>query len=129
MPDRIGFMASKIIHDHDVAFGQCRNEELLYVFEEAGAIDRAIEHARSRYLVSAKRCYERQRIPVTMRRLAQQPLSSGAPASEARHIGLCPCFIDEDQPPWIEGRLQSLPPYAAARNVRSILLAAEQAFF
>ena len=47
----------------------------------------------------------------------------------ARHVGLGPCFIDEDEALGIDAALIAPPPFAAARDVRTILFAGVQAFF
>jgi hypothetical protein len=47
----------------------------------------------------------------------------------ARHVGLGPGLVDENETFWVEARLDFLPQCAAPRDVRSILLGCEQRFF
>jgi len=52
----------------------------------------------------------------------------GAPVG-ARHVGLGPGLIDEDQAGGIDARLMPAPARAAARDVGPMLLGRVQAFF
>ena len=51
------------------------------------------------------------------------------PAMGARHIGFGPSLVDEDEAFGIKPWLESSPPRAVARDVRTILLSGEQGFF
>src|SRR6478736_6128605 len=48
---------------------------------------------------------------------------------QAGHIGLCPGFIDEDQPPGVDEPLIGSPSVAVATDVRAILLACDEGLF
>ena len=66
---------------------------------------------------------------MTVGDLGDQPLTLGAAAMGAGHVGLGPGLVDEDQAPGIKPGLMALPPLALAGHVRPILLGGEQAFF
>jgi hypothetical protein len=66
---------------------------------------------------------------MAMRHLGPEALAARRPASEGRHVRLGPGLVDEDEAGWIDLRLMPLPPGAAARDVRAILLAGEDGFF
>jgi hypothetical protein len=59
---------------------------------------------------------------MTMRSKTPQPLAFRPPASQWRHIGLDPCFIDENQPARIEKRLLGSPALTPSRYVGASLL-------
>ena len=68
-------------------------------------------------------------LPVTVGHLGSQPFTFGAAAMWARHVGLGPGFVDKDQTGRIYIGLISLPELTFTRDVRSILLAGQHAFF
>jgi hypothetical protein len=64
-----------------------------------------------------------------VRNLGYQADAAGAAPMAARHIGLGPGLIDEDQTGWVKPALVLLPLCPAPGDVRSILFAGAQAFF
>ena len=58
-----------------------------------------------------------------------QRLTAPIPAMAARHIGLNPGLVDEDQTAGIDASLVQFPPAAVASDVGSFLLAGEHGFF
>ena len=122
-------VAAEIVHDDDVAGFEYRHEDLLDIGAEALAIDRPVEHAWRRQPVAAQRAEEGQRAPVPVRGEAAQAFAAGSPAAQRYHVGLDPCFIDEDQPSRIETGLQGPPALPAPGDVRASLLKGEQCFF
>jgi hypothetical protein len=64
-----------------------------------------------------------------VRHFGHQPIATPATAVQARHIGLGPSLVDEDQAPGINSPLILLPLRPPARHVRAILLGGVQAFF
>ena len=79
--------------------------------------------------VAAQRSQEGERVPTAVRHLGHQPRPPGAAAMKARHIGLRPGLVDEDQAPGINAALVFLPLCPPPRHVRAILLGGVQAFF
>ena len=68
-------------------------------------------------------------VPLTMRDLGEQPLTARRPAMGARHIGLGPGLIDEDQASRVDPALILAPLAAAAAYVRTVPLARDQRLF
>jgi hypothetical protein len=64
-----------------------------------------------------------------VRRVIAQAHPSARPTPQGRHVGLGPRLVDEDEARRIYGALAVAPLPAAARNVRTVLLAGENAFF
>ena len=122
-------MAAEVVHYDDVSGPEHGNEELAHIGEEALAIDRSIEEARSRDAVAAQCSEEGQRLPVAVRHAGHVPLAFGAPASERGHVGFGPGLVDEDRS--VDVRLQQVfaPPAALSRNIWPCLLIAINCFF
>jgi hypothetical protein len=64
-----------------------------------------------------------------MRNLGHEPCTARAAAMSARHIGLGPGLVDEDQAGWIKFALLPFPASPPLGDVGPILLAGVQAFF
>ena len=94
-------MGAEIVEDHDVAWLQCRHEELFDIGVEALAVDGPVEQA-GRDAVVAKGGEESRGLPLALLDLVDEALSPWRPAAQAGHIGLGPGFIDEDQPPGVD---------------------------
>ena len=122
-------VAAQIVHNDDIARGERRQQTLFDIGQEAGAVDRAIKDTRSGQPVVAQRRHEGQRLPVAVGPGRSQPLAPGAAAMATGHVGLGPGLIQEHEATWIQLALPALPPAAAARDVRPVLLGSHQAFF
>jgi hypothetical protein len=72
---------------------------------------------------------EGQRSPMSLRHLGQELVPTRRPAAQARHVGLGPGLIDEDQARRVKPVLIRLPPSTPSRHVGTILLGGEQSFF
>lgn len=127
--DGLGLVRAEIVHDDDVARPQDRNELLLDISAKALAVDRSVEDARSRELVTAQRTEEGQRTPVALGSEGAQTLAPLSPAAQRRHVGLDPGLIDEDEPSGIETGLPCPPAPTPAGDDRAGLLKSEQRFF
>ncbi len=68
-------------------------------------------------------------MPTAVRHLGEEPLPLPAATVAARHIGLGPGLIDEDQARGVDPVLILLPARPPAGHVRTILLAGVQGFF
>ena len=102
--DRPALVRAQIVHDDDVAWLQCRRENLLDIGEETLAVDRPVEHEGRRDLVASQGGEEGHGFPMPMRRLGDRRRAAFVPAVRARHIGLGPGLVDEDETFWIESR-------------------------
>ena len=129
LTDGCGFMAAQIVHDHDVAGPQGREQLLTNIGAEAFPVDGAVEDAWCGEFVAAQRAQEGQGSPMAVRSEATQALSPWPPAAKRGHVGLDPRLVDEDQTRRIETTLPRLPALAATGNVGSGLLKSEQRFF
>ena len=127
--DGLSLVAAEVVHDDDVAGFKRRHENLLDISKEALAVDRAVENEGGVDPVVSQRCEEGQRSPVPMRHLGEQLVSSRSPAAKARHVGLGPGLVDDDQPRWIKPALMHLPAQAPSCDVGAILFGGEQSFF
>ena len=125
----LAFVAAEIVHDDDVAGLERRDENLLDIGEEAFAVDRPVDDAGCVDAVAAQGGEEGQRPPAAMRHLGDQPLAAGRPAVAARHVGLGPGLVDEDQARRIKPALILLPLRPPPCDVGPVLLAGVQAFF
>jgi hypothetical protein len=128
-PHRLSFLGAEIVEDHDVARLQRRHEELFDIGVEALAVDGPVKQAGRFDAVVAQGGEESRGLPFALRDLVDEPLAPWRPATQARHIGLRPGFIDEDQPPGVGEPLTGSPSFAVATDVRAILLACDKRLF
>ena len=124
-----GLVRSQIVHNDDVARLEYGHELLLDPGAKALAVDRPIEDARRGQAIPSQGADEGQGTPVTVRGEAAQTFALGSPSAQRRHVGLDPCFIDEDQPPGIKASLKGPPSPTPARNIATCLLKGKQRFF
>ena len=122
-------MAAEIVDDDDIAGFEGRNEHLFDISEEAFAIDRPVNDAGRVDAVAPQGRQERQGFPMALRHLRQESVPARCPATRARHVGLRPSLIDEDQPCRVKSTLMRLPAQALSRHVGTILFGGEQSFF
>src|SRR5690606_41970169 len=61
-----------------------------------------IDKPRRLDAIATQRRQERHRFPMAVRHLGFDPLSDRCPASQRRHVGLCPGLVDEDKARWID---------------------------
>ncbi len=127
--DRLVFVTAQIVHDDDISGSQCLNQELLDVGLKAFAIDRPIKDTGRVNSIMTKCRQERHCLPVTKWGVGSDSLTSRPPASERRHIGLGPGFINKNQVFGIKFGLMGLPSDPATGYVRAILFAGQNAFF
>ena len=120
----LAFVTAEIVHHHQIARFEGRNENLIDVGAEDDAIDRPVDDAGRGEPVAAQRRQEGAE-----RRFGDQTLAFGAPPVRARHVRLRPSLVDEDQPGRIDGRLTRLPLPTPAGDVRPILFGCVKAFF
>ena len=66
---------------------------------------------------------------MAVRNFRDEPFSTKTTSMPARHVGLGPCFVDENETGRIELALMALPPVTPLCDVRPVLFAGVQAFF
>ena len=123
------FVTAQVVEDDDIAGCQCGHQELFDPGGEACPVDRAIQHHWSHDAVVPEPCQEGECLPVPVRHLVDQRRAARRPAARARHVGLGPGLVDEDQTGGIELMLMGLPAIPQPGCLRSILLACQQCFF
>lgn len=128
LPHGIRLVRAQIVHDDDVARLEDGDHLLLDIRTEALPVYRSVKDARGGQTVTTKSAKKGQRSPMAMRCKTTQALASFAPAIKWCHVGLDPCFIDEDQPPGIKARLKAVPALPATGDVGAGLLKGEQRF-
>jgi hypothetical protein len=77
----------------------------------------------------SQRSDEGQGLPMAVRHLADQALSTRAAAIDRCHVGFGPGLVDEDQSCRIELVLMRLPALPPPRDVRTVLFTGAQTFF
>lgn len=122
-------MTAQIVHDDHVAGREGRDKELLDIVDEALPVDRLVEDAWGVDPVAPESREERHRAPMTIRHFGMKPLAARCPAPERSHIGLGPCFVDEDEAAGIKPPLIFLPLRAPPCDLRAQLLCGKNAFF
>lgn len=122
-------MAAEIVEHDDIARLECWNQKLLDIGQKTARVDRSVENAGCGDPVMTQSCQKSQCFPVTVGNPGSQPLAFGAAAMRARHVGFGPGFVNEHQTGRIYIGLISLPELTFTRDVRSILLAGQHAFF
>jgi hypothetical protein len=127
-PHGFSLVASEIIDDDNIAESERRHEYLLDIGQEACSVDRTIDDTGGSDAITAQRSDEGQRPPTAMWSLRYQTLASRCTAVRARHIGLGPGLVDEDQASWINPPLILYPLRPTSSDVGTILLAGAQAF-
>lgn len=123
------FVTAEIVEDDDIALFQGWSERLLDPVGEDATIDRSIEDQWRDDAVVAQSSQKGQCLPMAMRHLVDQRLTSRAPAVGAGHVGFDPGLVDEDQAVWIKPMLMALPSGAEPGDPGPILLARHQRFF
>ncbi len=123
------FVAAEIVHDHDVAGGQGRHQELLDIGAEAGAVDRPVDNAGCGDPVATQGGQKGQGAPSPVRHLGDQASAAGAAPMSPGHVGLGPGLVDKHQALRVKPVLVLFPPGAAPGDVGPVLLAGVQAFF
>ena len=128
-PDSITLVTCEIVHDNDIARFESGNQNLLNISFEGCPVDWTIKDKRSRQLVAAKGGKEGCGFPVAVGQLGIERFSLGRPTVGARHVGFCPCLVDEDKTVWLDPRLVFLPPDTPPGDIRTVLLGGVNGFF
>ncbi len=99
---------------------------------EAPSIDRARDHPGRGQPVMAEAGDEGLGIPMSERRMIDQPFSHRRPAGAFHHLGIERCLIDKDQTLQDlchEGLTPGDPKMPPLRHLRAMAFAGEQSFF
>ena len=125
----LSLVTRQVVHDDNVATAKLRhqyelNERLKDVGIHGPVYDRRTSHA-----CKTKSGDQRGCLPVTVRHLRHQSCTPTRSASQPRHVGLAPRFVDEDQSARVELALVPLPHGTPFGDIRSILLCGMDCLF
>src|SRR5229473_666177 len=119
----------EIVHDDNVFTLERRSQALPDIGQEHFAGHCAVNDKRRRHSVASQSAYESDRLPVSMRHTAHQPLAARATAVHPHHLGIGGGLVDEHQPGRVKHALFFHPALPCLRYVRALLLRRVQAFF
>ncbi len=122
-------VAAQIVEEDHIAWPESWDEELLDVSQEADPLDRSIEDAGRGDAIAAQGGEDGQGFPVPVRGARRKPPPAQSPAPDRSHVGFRPGLGDEDKALGVEPSLILLPPRPEAGDVRTLLLAWQNAFF
>lgn len=122
-------MGRKVVYHHDVTALERRCQALLDIGHERCSVDRPVEDHRCHHLIMPQGSHERDRLPCSLRNVADQSLAARATAPEAYHIDGDRRLIDKDQSRRIKIALLANPASTRPRYVGAVLLGCPQAFF
>jgi hypothetical protein len=74
-------MAAEVVHDHHVAWAECRDQDVADMGEEDLAVDRPVEQAGRVDPVVTQRGDEGHGLPAAEGRLALHPRATGTPGA------------------------------------------------
>lgn len=123
------FVARQVVHDDEVAGPQFRDQELADVVGEDLAVHRPVDDERSDQAGGRQPGDEGGRLPMSVRRVALDPLATGAAAIPAPQVGGGAGLVEEDQAMGGEPVLVGLPALPQGGDVRPKLLTGVNAFF
>src|SRR3984893_11247937 len=100
----------------------------LDIGKEPRAIDGTVEDTRSSHAVIAQRGQKSRRLPVTERRVGDEPLASFTSPVARRHVGRGPGLVDKNKPLRVKAFLHLAPGGAGVLDIRAFLLGGMQSF-
>ena len=112
-----------------LSVGKCGNETLLYVSEKHRSIDGPFEHEGGDHRAMPQPGHERDCFPLSVPRVADQPLSTQGATSQPHHAGGRAGLVDKDESGRVKHALLSHPTPARAGHFRALLLCCVQSFF
>ena len=125
----IGLVRTEIVHDHDVALSQGRNQDLLDVEKEGFAVDRPVDQPGRRNAIVAQSGEKGHGLPAAVRHFGLDPLATRRPAPQRRHVGFCPGLVDEHQAGGIDPLSILGPLCPPTGDIGTILLGGNQRLF
>ena len=123
------FVAAEIVHHDDVPRQKRGRQHGLDIGFEALAVDRTVENPGRFDAIMPKGGYKGHGFPMAVRNFGDKPVSSQRPSPQRRHVGLCPCLVDEDQALRRDPALTLNPSGPPLRHVGTIAFAGHDGFF
>ena len=80
-------LGREVVDDDDVAVPECWRQTLFEIGKKGGSGHWPIHHKGSSHFVMAKPSHECDRLPMSLRHAADQPLAAPAAASKPYHVG------------------------------------------
>jgi len=90
-------MRRQIIHDDDIATLERRDKKLPHPFDKCEPVHRSFHHKRCHHAIMSQSGDERDGLPMSMRRIADQPYTTRAATSQPHHVGAGGSLVDKDQ--------------------------------
>ena len=123
------FVRWKVVHHHDIAAPERRNQALFHVGQEHFSIHGAVDHHGRRHFIVTQGGHEGNRLPCPKRHLADQSDAPRCSAAEAHQVGTDRGLVDKYQPGGIKQALLPNPTSARASDVRALPFSGLQCFF
>jgi hypothetical protein len=123
------FVRRKIVHHHDIAAPERRNQALLHISEEHFSIHGPVDHHGRRHFIVTQGGHESNGLPCPKWHLADQSDAPRSSAPEAHHVGADCSLVEKYQPGGIKQPLLSNPTSACAGDVRALPFSGLQRFF
>jgi hypothetical protein len=122
-------MDTDVVHEHDVASLQGRNEKLFGIGFEHLAGHRPLEHKRRGNTIMTQRSDESDGFPIPVWHLLDKPFALRCPPVEAGNRCGDAGFVDKDKALRIKPWLLFLQGLTCGGDVRPVLLGGPQTFF
>src|SRR5450631_17488 len=119
----------QIVHEHDLAALEGWDKTLLHISEKRQPVHGSLDHKRCGHSTLPQAPDKGNCLPMSVRRVADQPFATRSTAAQPHHRGVRACFVDEHQPRWVKHALLAYPAPAHACHVRALLLRCVQSFF
>ena len=123
------FVDDEIVQDHDIAWPERRDEDLLHVGAETGVVDGTIEHGRRRDAGRAQRGDDRVCLPMAAGRMIAQSHAAKTASIAAQQIGRDAAFIQKDVVPSVVQRQPLVPAAPFSGDVGAPLFVGVERFF
>ena len=127
--DASNFVRWKVVHHHDIAAPERRDQALFHVGQEHFSIHGAVDHHGRRHFIVTQSGHEGNRLPCPKRHLADQSDAPRCSAAEAHQVGTDCGLVDKYQPGGIKQTLLPNPTSARAGDVRALPFSGLQCFF
>lgn len=126
LPNGFVFVRAEIVEDDDIIRLERGNEKLLDIGQEPLAVNGTFEQAWRIDAVMPQSGQKSRRVPMAVRNFVDEATAALRPSAHARHVGLGPCFVDENQARGSDPALIFAPLDAPSRSVRAVLLARDE---
>lgn len=95
--DACALASAEIVHDHDAARSQFRDQNLVVIGLEPDVVDGPVENHWRDHSYRSQRADGDRHFPMSMRNACAKPLALRSTIAATRHIGRGPCLVNEDE--------------------------------